>query len=74
MLIGAVGVGRALVVWGLVALVVLAVVGLWAITGETRCHPPAGVASGHASPPAVTLPSESEVAPSEGSPGIALTY
>jgi hypothetical protein len=67
-------VGKVLVVWGLVVAVVLAVLGLWAITGETGCHPaPAPVSEG-AVDPEVALPAESEVWPIEAEPGMVLTY
>ena len=73
MRIGAGGAGRALAVWGLVAVVVLAVLGLWVITGETGCHPPPASLSSDRLEPEVALPTESEISHHEAETGITLT-
>lgn len=68
------GVGRGLVLWSLALVVVLAVLGLWVITGETGCPPAPPSVSGEALGPEGGLPAESEVSLIEAGPGITFTY
>ena len=73
MRLGAGGAGRVLAVWGLVVVVVLAVLGLGVITGETGCHRPPVSLSSDTLEPEVALSTESEISPHEAETGITLT-
>ena len=66
--------GRALVVWGPSLVVVLVVLGLWVIAGETGYHPAPPTIPRQTLATEVELPARSEVWTIEAGPEITLTY